>query len=194
MNIVQVQFNPWDKVYNFDALDFKLKRGDYVIVETEMGTEIAQVVAFKKESGHDCSSCESGCHGKDSPDKDKVETKKEPKREIKPILRKASPHDKEKIASKEDKEKALDYCRVLVKKHDLPMKLVDVHFSFDESRITFAFIADGRIDFRELVKELTRHYNKTIRLHQIGIRDEAKIMGDYGHCGRELCCRGFLDD
>jgi len=88
----------------------------------------------------------------------------------------------------------MDFCKKMASKHKLPMKLVDVHYSFDGSRLTFAFIADGRIDFRDLVKDLTRHFSRTIRLQQIGIRDEAKLIGDYGHCGRPLCCGRFLKD
>ena len=96
------------------------------------------------------------------------------------------------MVSFDEKKEALEVCRKTKDRHDLPMKFIDVHYSFDGSRVTFAFIADGRIDFRELVKDLTRHFGKTIRLQQIGIRDEAKIMGDVGHCGQRLCCRGHL--
>jgi cell fate regulator YaaT (PSP1 superfamily) len=98
----------------------------------------------------------------------------------------------EKISSLSEKREAVDFCRRIKDKYKLPMKVIDVNFSFDGSRITFAFIADGRVDFRELVKDLTRHFGRTIRLQQIGIRDEAKIMGDYGHCGKRLCCQGHL--
>jgi cell fate regulator YaaT (PSP1 superfamily) len=113
-------------------------------------------------------------------------------RVIKPILRKASLHDINKTISLQDKKDALEFAKKMKEKHNLPMKFIDVHYSFDGSRMTFAFIADGRVDFRELVKDLTRNFNKTIRLQQIGIRDEAKIMGDIGHCGQKLCCRGHL--
>lgn len=176
MKIVQIQFNPWDKIYDFDPVDSSLTAGDYVVVKTELGIEIGKVVGFK-----------------DLPEPEELSEKEAgKKREIKPILRKATTTDLEKIPDSKQKKKALDYCKKIINKHKLPMKLVDVHYSFDGSRVTFAFIADGRIDFREIVKDLTRHFSRTIRLHQIGIRDEAKLMGDYGHCGRPLCCGRFL--
>src|SRR3989339_347796 len=135
MQIAQIQFSSWDKVYNFSfSDDLNVEINDSVVVKTELGMEIGVVVCI--------------------------------------------------LSEKEIKE-AKD-------KFNLSMKFIGVHFSFDGSRITFAFIADGRVDFRELVKELTRHFGRTIRLQQIGIGDEAKIMGDYGHCGKELCCRGHL--
>jgi len=118
--------------------------------------------------------------------------KKTDKTVIKPVIRKATITDLDKLPSADDKSKALSYAIKSKERLELPMKIIDVHFAFDGSRVTFAFIADGRIDFREMVKDLTRHFGRTIRLQQIGIRDEAKIMGDYGHCGRGLCCRGHL--
>ncbi len=113
---------------------------------------------------------------------------------IKPVMRKATAHDLEKIPDLKEKTSALKQCKEMARKHNLPMKLVDAHFAFDGSRLTFAFIADGRVDFRELVKDLTRRFNRTIRLQQIGIRDEAKVVGDFGPCGRNLCCREHLGD
>ncbi len=169
MKVAQIQFIPWDKAYDFSLNDLDLKVGDYVIVETEVGTEMGKILNFK-------------------------ETENSEGEDIKPILRKALATDLDKLPDYKEKIEAIRACREMVLKHELEMKVVDVHFSFDDSRVTFAFIADGRIDFRELVKDLTRHFNRTIRLHQIGIRDEAKLNGDFGHCGRELCCRKFLDD
>jgi cell fate regulator YaaT (PSP1 superfamily) len=122
----------------------------------------------------------------------KTEASAERTKELKPILRKATLVDMGKTTPRAEKERTIADCKTLVAKHNLPMKLVDVHFAFDGSRLTFAFIADGRVDFRDLVKDLTRYFNRTIRLQQIGIRDEARIMGDVGHCGRTLCCRGHL--
>jgi cell fate regulator YaaT (PSP1 superfamily) len=110
------------------------------------------------------------------------------------VVRKATANDLEKTVKLGEKQGALDYAKKMKDKYELAMKFFDVHFSFDGSRMTFAFIADGRIDFRELVKEMTRHFGRTIRLQQIGIRDEAKIMGDFGHCGQTLCCRRFLKE
>jgi len=193
MTIVQIQFTPWDKVYNFDANNIELVKGDFVIVKTEVGTEIGQVIGFvdKKDIEPNKEKAEETID-KTSSEADKEEAKND--REIKPIIRKAGRSDLEKRVDEKEKNEALKFCKEMITKHELLMKLVDAHFSFDGSRITFAFIADGRIDFRELVKDLTRHFNKTIRLHQIGIRDEAKFMGDYGHCGRDLCCKRFLND
>jgi cell fate regulator YaaT (PSP1 superfamily) len=123
-----------------------------------------------------------------------VEEKKTVQREIKPILRVANQSDFEKLPSKKEKEEAFEFCRQAIIRRDLPMKLVDVVFSFTGNRLNFAFIADGRVDFRDLVKELTAHFGKQIRLTQIGIRDEARLSGDYGHCGRPLCCKKFIKD
>jgi cell fate regulator YaaT (PSP1 superfamily) len=186
MKVVQIQFTPWDKIYYFDSNNIDLANGDKVVVKTKMGMEIGEVVGFE-----DSSKEKAGCQ---CPKKEECPHNSSNKKEIKPVLRIANPIDLEKIPSKEENEKALDYCKKIVEKYNLPMKLIDVHFSFDTSRLTFAFIADSRVDFRELVKDLTRHFNKTIRLQQIGIRDEAKIMGDYGHCGKPLCCRGHLQN
>ena len=174
MTVAQIQFALWDKVYHFSLNNLDVSQGDKVIVKTELGTDIGEVVGFKELS-----------------DKEVGEVG-----EVKPILRKATAIDLRKMTdiNSEKRQEALDYCKKMINKYELLMKLVDVHFSFDGSRITFAFIADGRVDFRELVKDLTRHFNRTIRLHQIGIRDEAKLRGDYGHCGRPLCCQGFLSD
>lgn len=182
MKVVQVQFTPWDKVYNFDPNELSLQVGDYVIVETDLGMEMAKVLGFQEVSKDDF-------HVKEDEQSEGTNSK-----ELKPILRKAMPTDLDKLPDFKEKRKAVEVCKELVTRHELEMKIVDVHFSFDDSRVTFAFIADGRIDFRELVKDLTRHFNRTIRLQQIGIRDEAKFMGDYGHCGKELCCKRFLTD
>lgn len=98
------------------------------------------------------------------------------------------------MPDEKQKNKDLSFCKKAIDKYELVMKLIDVYYSFDGSRITFVFSADGRVDFRELVKDLNRHFNKTIRLQQIGIRDGAKISGDFGHCGRPLCCGRFLHE
>ncbi len=186
MRIAQVQFTPWDKAYYFKALDFDLKRGSKVVVETSMGAEVGEVLGvINWEEGKN--SCQ--CSNKDNCSHANLSAE-----DMKPILRFADHGDLEKGISREDKENALEYCKSLVEKDSREMKIVDVHFSYDNSKITFAFIAEARIDFRELVKELSRHFNKTIRLHQIGIRDEAKLTGDCGPCGKTLCCRGFLKD
>lgn len=187
MKIAQIQFTPWDKVYNFTLNNLTLVEGDKVIVKTELGTEIGRVVGFKEAN-------DDGIIISKKVNEDGEALTEEEKIIVKPILRKATATDLEKVSSQEENEKALNYCKSIIGKYKLPMKLVNVHFSFDGSRVTFTFISDGRVDFRELVKELTRYFNRTIRLQQIGIRDEAKLMGDYGHCGRQLCCKKFLGD
>lgn len=186
MKIAKVQFVPWDKIYDFSSEDFELDIGDRVIVNTELGTEMGEVVEFGEIKDVSTSSV------KDS--EQETDKEKKEKRVIKPIARKATAADLEKLPTAKEKKEALQYCKKMKEKLDLPMKFIDAHFSFDGSRITFIFIADGRVDFRDLVKELTRHFGRTIRLQQIGIRDEAKIMGDYGHCGRGLCCQGHLKE
>lgn len=179
MKVAEVQFISWDKVYYFLLSGLELKRGAKVIVKTELGTELGEVVDFA-----DVDEREYMTEDEEATD---VERKI-----IKPILRLASEEDLSREVSAGEKQEAIDYCRDLKDRHALPMKVIDAHFSYDGSRITFAFIADGRVDFRELVKDLTRHFGKTIRLQQIGIRDEARIMGDVGHCGKTLCCKGHL--
>ena len=169
--VVGVQFNSWEKVYYFDPEDKALKIDDYVVVETEIGTEIAKVSSFE------------------TIDETKVEEA------IKPIKRVAELKDLEIIQQNQPKsEEAAKLCKQLIRKYNLPMKLVDCNYSFDNSRITFAFTSDTRVDFRDLVKDLTQHLQKKIRLQQIGIRDTLKQTGGIGPCGRNLCCHKFLND
>jgi cell fate regulator YaaT (PSP1 superfamily) len=203
MLIAQIQFTPWDKIYFFSTSNLDLKVGDKVAVKTDLGVELGDIVnigemtekeiieKFQKYSSDNMS--EDEAEGGNS---EKKEIKGEIKIDeiIKPVLRIATASDLGKTPKESEKRKALEFCKKLKEKLNLPMKFVDVHFSFDGSRITFAFIADGRVDFREMVKELTRHFGRTIRLQQIGIRDESKIMGDFGHCGKPLCCRNFLKE
>ncbi len=167
MKVAEVKITEWDKNKIFSVNGIKLKLDDYVVVKNETTLEIGKVLKI-----------------------DEIEENEE----ISPIIRKANSLDFEKIPDFRFRAKALSFCREMIKKRSLPMKLVDAHFSLDGSKITFAFIADGRVDFRELIKDLTSHFNATIRLHQIGIRDEAKIKGDCGHCGQILCCKRFLKD
>lgn len=177
MKVVKIQFTPWDKVYYFDPLDFQLQKGNYVVVETSLGLEIGRVVGFAQ--------------------KDKIEIKEDEETEdnFKPIIRKASNEDLEKaLGLNKMKQKALGVCKSMINKYQLPMKLVDAYFSFDDKRLTFAFIANGRVDFRDLLKDLIKHFKKNIRLQQIGIRDEMKINGDIGCCGQNLCCQTFYKD
>lgn len=171
MKIAQVQFAPWDKVYNFSVGSLNLSVGDYVIVKTELGLELGKVIILMDE---------------------KVDEKNV--REIKPVIRLANYDDIASLPGADKKQEVLEFCQQMIEKHDLPMKLVDVHFSYESNRYNFAFISDNRVDFRELVKDLAGRFNANIRLTQIGTRDEAKITGDCGPCGRGLCCRGFLTE
>lgn len=172
MRIAQIQFAPWDKRYNFSLGSLTAAAGDYVIVETELGMELGRIVNILEAE---------------------AEASNE-EREIKPVLRVANYDDIAKLPDAETKEETLSFCREMIARHDLPMKLVDVHFSLEGNRLNFAFISDGRVDFRELVKDLSGHFGINIRLTQIGTRDEAKITGDCGPCGRTLCCRRFLSE
>jgi len=166
---IGVQVYSWEDIRHFDAGDSDLATGDKVIVRTEMGTDIGTV----KYTDHEV--------------KDDIE--------LTPILRKATAEDLEKQERYEARrEEALGKCRELVRQHKLPMKLVNVFFSFDGSRLIFTFTAEARVDFRRLVRDLTRTFQKSIRLQQIGSRDEAKMTGAVGMCGQEVCCTKFLNE
>jgi len=171
MQIAEVKFTVWDKAYWFDPAGLSLNLSDKVIVSTELGTEIGDVVGLSE-----------------------INIEKFADKEIKKIIRKATPIDLEKKAKKEaQKDEYLRVARETVRQHKLEMKIADAHFSFDSGRVTFVFIADGRIDFRNLVKDLTHRFQKSIRFHQIGVRDEAQYFGDFGPCGQKLCCQQFLN-
>ncbi|KKR07516.1 MAG: PSP1 domain protein [Parcubacteria group bacterium GW2011_GWC2_39_14] len=173
MKIVKVQFAPWDKSYNFSYENEDIKVGDYVVVETKLGIELAKVIAFDEMN-------------------DTLAPGADP---IKPISHKASKEDLDCVLEQNrQKDRVFKKCVGLIKKNELPIKLVDVHCSLDDTRLTFAFIADGRVDFRELLKDLNKEFKKSIRLQQIGIRDEIKINGDIGCCGMNLCCQGFYKE
>ncbi|MFA5358443.1 MAG: regulatory iron-sulfur-containing complex subunit RicT [Patescibacteria group bacterium] len=171
MKVALVQFTTWDKAYYFDPAQENFAVGDFVIVETQIGIDMGKIIGFEDIA------------------------KLADEAEIKPITRKATKDDlKKRLSLDEEKEEAVKNCKKMVTKYALPMKLVDAHFSFDDKRITFAFIAQGRIDFRELVKDLSRYYKKNIRLQQLGIRDEMKMCGDIGPCGMQLCCQTFVKE
>lgn len=167
MKIAELQIAPWEKTLILPCGDLSLKVFDNVIIKTEGGLDLAKVI--------------------DISDIDKPVLD-----EAVDILRIASTEDELKSLGEVEKKRIMQICYELIKQFNLAMKLVDVRASFDGSRLTFAFVAGGRIDFRELVKELTRNFNKNVRLQQIGIRDEAKAIGDQGRCGRGLCCREHL--
>jgi len=165
---IKIKVYPWSEVITLKSGGVKLKKGDMVIIKTDQGLENAPVLeSFKAED---------------------ITEEKEVS-----FVRKAEPGDLEKIEKYNDKsEEAIEYCKKMVDKHELPMKLLNSFFSFDGGRLTFTFIADGRVDFRELVKDLTRHFQKSIRLQQVGTRDEVKQEGGFGPCGRKLCCMTHL--
>lgn len=181
MKIALVQFVSWDKINYFDLNDLDLKQGDRVVVKTGSTMELGKIVDFQEVDR------KGDMKGVNMELSDLLKNN-----ELKPVIRLANAHDNENLPSAQDKENALEYSKETKKKYNLPMKFIDVHFSYDGSKLTFAFIADGRVDFRSLVKDMTRHFGKTIRLQQIGIRDEAKIMGDIGPCGKNLCCKTHL--
>ena len=170
--VIGVRFRTAGKVYFFDPLQLEIKRGDHVIVETARGIEFGTVVA--------------GVHEVED---DKVI------QPLKPVMRIAGERDIEQEAANKEKEKeAFKICKEKILKHGLEMKLIDAEYTFDNNKILFYFTADGRIDFRELVKDLAAVFRTRIELRQIGVRDETKIMGGYGICGRELCCHTFLSE
>lgn len=171
-NIIGIRFKPVGKTYYFDPLDFDVKKDDDVIVETTRGVEIGKVVIGKKELD------------------DETFTKP-----LKSILRIATDDDRRTVLENKEKEKeAYKICVEKIREHNLEMKLVEVEYGFDRSKILFYFTADGRIDFRELVKDLATVFRTRIELRQIGVRDESKALGSIGVCGRSLCCSQFLDE
>ena len=172
VKVICAKAYPWDKEECFLADDVSVKTGDWVVIKTELGhLEAAPVTEVKEVS------------------KDKVGESE------RSIVRPASLDDLEKVKEKnKKKQQTLAECKQVVRKYNLPMKLVDCQFSFDGGKLIFAFTSETRVDFRDLVKELTRHFQKTIRLQQIGSRDETKQVGKLGPCGRILCCKAFLDD
>ncbi|WP_216831227.1 PSP1 domain-containing protein [Alkalihalobacterium elongatum] len=171
-HVVGVRFKKAGKIYYFSPGEFELPKGEWVIVETSRGVEYGRVVIEKKEVD----------------DNDVVLP-------LKQVLRIAD--DKDKLIVHENKEaakKAFSVCQEKIIEHQLDMKLVDVEYTFDRNKVLFYFTADGRIDFRELVKDLAAIFRTRIELRQIGVRDEAKMLGGIGPCGRVLCCSSFLGD
>jgi cell fate regulator YaaT (PSP1 superfamily) len=168
--VVGVRFKGNGRIYYFSCDEFHFKVGDHCIVETERGKEFGTVVL-----------------------REAIEEKHLAKRRLKSVLRKADPGDVEIYSKIEEREKeAFTFCVSKIKQRELPMKLVGVDYAFDGSKATFYFTADGRIDFRELVKDLVQQFHTRIEMRQIGVRDEAKMRGGYGACGRPLCCSCFL--
>lgn len=170
--VVGVRFKAAGKVYYFDPGDLILSVGEGVIVETSRGVEYGTVVSGPREV-----------------------LEEEVVGSLKRVLRRAGDDDLEQLRENREKEKkAFEICLEKIAAHGLPMKLVDVEQTFDGNKIIFYFTADGRIDFRELVKDLASVFRTRIELRQIGVRDEAKMLGGLGCCGRELCCATWLSD
>ena len=172
IKVIGVRFRTAGKIYFFDPCEFEIKRGDHVIVETARGIEFGTVVAGVKEV-----------------EDDKVI------QPLKPVIRIATQRDiEQEAANKEREREAFKVCLEKIRKHELDMKLIDAEYTFDNNKVLFYFTADGRIDFRELVKDLAGVFKTRIELRQIGVRDETKIVGGIGICGRPLCCHSYLSD
>ena len=172
VKVIGVRFRTAGKIYYFDPLNFQVKRGDHVIVETARGVEYGTVVCSPREV-----------------EDDKVV------QPLKPVLRVATERDDEQEAGNKAKEKeAFKICQEKIRKHGLEMKLIDAEYTFDNNKVLFYFTADGRVDFRELVKDLAGVFKTRIELRQIGVRDETKILGGIGICGRVLCCHSHLSE
>ncbi len=170
--VVGVRFKKAGKIYYFSPGTLDIKKGDYVIVETSRGIEYGQVVIGVKKV-----------------DDDDVVLP------LKQVIRIATEEDKKIVEdNKKAAKKAFHICNEKIAEHGLEMKLVDVEYTFDRNKVLFYFTADGRIDFRELVKDLAAIFRTRIELRQIGVRDEAKMLGGIGPCGRILCCSSFLGD
>ena len=172
IKVVGVRFRTAGKIYYFDPTDLDIDVNEHVIVETARGVEYGLVVIANKDIEEDSIV---------SP--------------LKPVIRIATPEDDKQVTRNREKEKeAFDICLEKIKNHGLEMKLVDAEYTFDNNKLLFYFTADGRIDFRELVKDLASVFRTRIELRQIGVRDETKVLGGIGICGRELCCKTFLPE
>ncbi|NLP18078.1 MAG: stage 0 sporulation family protein [Firmicutes bacterium] len=170
--VVGIRFRSAGKIYYFDPRDFVLEPEQRVIVETTRGMEHGEVAIGNK-----------------------VVEEEEIVSPLKPVLRLATSADEKQVEENRKKEeKAFEICLDKIAAHKLPMKLIDVEYNFDNSKIIFYFTADGRVDFRELVRDLAAIFKTRIELRQIGVRDEAKMLGGLGPCGRTLCCCSFLGD
>ncbi len=171
-NVVGIRFRRAGKIYHFSPGNLEMKKGDKVVVETSRGVEFGEIVV----PPHD-------------------ETDDKIIQPLKEVIRMATDEDIAHEAENKKKEiQALDICLQKIHKHELDMKLIDCEYTFDNTKILFYFTADGRIDFRDLVKDLASVFHTRIELRQVGVRDETKILGGLGSCGRELCCHAYLSD
>lgn len=169
VNATGVAFKRAGKIYDFLTNGIYTKRGDFVVVETEKGEDIATVVFPDRE-----------IEASDS-------------QEFKKLIRIATQKDLENLMkNREEEPQALEECKKIVEEHGLEMKLLKAEYTLDRTRITFYYTADGRIDFRQLVKDLARVFKTRIEMRQVGVRDATKILGGFGICGRDFCCASFL--
>ena len=172
IKVIGVRFRQAGKIYNFSPADFQVKVGDHVIVETARGIEYGSVVQGIREVADD-----------------KVIMP------LKSVIRIATEEDDKKAIENNEKEKkAFKICKEKIAKHGLEMKLIETEYTFDNNKVLFYFTADGRIDFRELVKDLASVFKTRIELRQVGVRDETKMLGGIGICGRPLCCHTYLSE
>lgn len=172
IKVIGVRFRRAGKIYNFDPVGLDIKKGYHVIVETARGIEYGFVVDDIRE--------------------EKEENVVLP---LKPVIRIATPEDDKKAEENRKKEeKAFKICKEKIMKHGLEMKLIDTEYTFDNNKVLFYFTADGRIDFRDLVKDLASVFRTRIELRQVGVRDETKMLGGIGICGRPLCCNTYLSE
>lgn len=172
IKVVGVRFKKAGKIYYFNPVDMNIQKDTYVVVETARGVEFGEcVIGIKEISEEDIVA------------------------PLKSVLRIATEEDINKHFNNKDKEKeAFEICLKKIQEHELTMKLIDVEYTFDNNKVIFYFTADGRVDFRELVKDLATIFKTRIELRQIGVRDEAKMLGGLGPCGRSMCCSTFLGD
>jgi cell fate regulator YaaT (PSP1 superfamily) len=169
-NIAGIRFKKAGKIYYFDAQDIELKAGDYAVVKTSRGQELGHVVITPGQI-------------------------QQTEGELSPVVRKATPEDIAKTEELDTKaEAALIECGKMIAELNLPMKLLSAEYSLDSSRLTFLFSAEERVDFRELVRRLSGQFKVRVELRQVGSRDEAKLLGSFGRCGRQLCCASFLTE
>ena len=172
LEIIGVRFRSAGRIYYFDPCGLNIKKGEYVIVETARGVECGEVAVSNKQI--------------------REEDFSQP---LKPVIRIANEKDLEQMRSNNERESgALKICAEKVREHGLEMKLIGAEYTFDKNKIIFYFTADGRVDFRDLVKDLASVLKTRIELRQIGVRDEAKTLGGIGICGRPFCCSTFLDE
>jgi len=170
--IIYVRLRDFGQAYSYNAVDLDMKEGNYVIVEHDRGLDYGQIVCPRQAAGEN-----------------------KPKDPLKKIMRFANESDLKQIAENRLKAKEVfAACQKKIEEHKLKMKLVQAEYSFDRTKIVFYFTASGRVDFRELVKDLAKIFKARIELRQIGVRDEARLFGGFGPCGRELCCAKFLKD